>query len=207
MPEMNGIQLLEHMKEQDLSAPVLMITGYPSIRTALQALRLGAVDYLAKPFTRQELLGPVNRTLRGAPDLTVAEPAVRETPGDADGFAEPELKLVPGDRYYLRQHSWADFQQDGTMLVGIEASFLRSIGVIASVELPEEAELVEQGLTGCRVRTTDDEQHGVFMPLSGQVMALNQAAAGDPSSIGPQTWLLRIMPVNLDTELPLLLKG
>ena len=70
MPDINGIQLLETMRTKGYEVPVLMITGYPTIRTALEALRLGAVDYVSKPFTRQELLGPVNRTLRrgSAPD-------------------------------------------------------------------------------------------------------------------------------------------
>ncbi len=64
MPEMNGIELLRQLRERELEVPVLMITGYPTISTALEALRLDAMDYIAKPFTRQELLAPVNRALR-----------------------------------------------------------------------------------------------------------------------------------------------
>ena len=60
----DGLGLLRQLDQHGHRIPVLMITGYPTIRTALHALRLGAVDYLTKPFTHKELLGPVNRVLR-----------------------------------------------------------------------------------------------------------------------------------------------
>ena len=201
MPEIDGIELLERVRELDLSIPVLMITGYPSIRTAVQALRLGAVDYLAKPFTRQELLGPVNRSLRGGAEGE-AEPTVEEA---AEGSTEP-VRLQPGDRFHLRKHSWAVYQQDGTMRVGIQPSFLDGIGRIRTVDLPEETDLVEQGFTGIRLETAAMEEHGVFMPLSGQVMAVNADALQQPEAIGPDTWLIRLLPVNLQGEIGALIR-
>ncbi len=207
MPDMDGIELLECMHEQNISIPVLMITGYPSIRTAVKALRLGAVDYLAKPFTRDELMGPVNRTLRIGMAAVAAEPAPAAPPPQADGYEVPEQQLTPGNRYYLRKHSWAVYQQDGTMQVGIESSFLQSIGAIASIALPEETDLVEQGFIGFRIKTVDDEEHGVFMPLSGQVIAVNREAAVDPGSITAETWLVQVVPDHLDTELSMLLRS
>jgi len=207
MPDVNGIQLLERVRELGLNVPILMITGYPSIRTAVQSLRLGAVDYLAKPFTRQELLGPVNRTLRGAGEDRETASAAAEPPSDADGFTEPQLQIRPGERFFLRKHSWVVYQQDGTVQVGIEKSFLDSIGRITSIELPEETDLVEQGFTGIHLRTADDEEHGMFMPLSGQVLGVNREALEDPSSIGHETWLLQLLPVNLESELAMLLRG
>jgi DNA-binding response OmpR family regulator len=207
MPDINGIQLLERVRDAGLNVPVLMITGYPSIRTAVQALRLGAADYLAKPFTRQELLGPVNRSLRGIVARESMDALPEEGRPDADGFAEPQLQLHPGERFFLRKHSWMVYQQDGTVQVGIERSFLDNIGTITFIDLPEETDLVEQGFTGIRLRTAGDEEHGVFLPLSGQVMARNEEAAAEPASIGPETWLLQILPVNLEIELSMLLKG
>lgn len=207
MPEVNGIEILERVRDLKLSVPVMMITGFPSIRTAVQALRLGAVDYLAKPFTRQELLGPVNRTLRGSASEAGGTPPVRETPQEGEGFAEPERSIEPGERFHLRKHSWAVYQQDGTVHVGIEASFLEGVGAVTAVELPEEADVLEQGFPGIRLRTAGDEEHSVFMPLSGQVMAVNAEALGDPASIDAETWLIQLLPMNLDVELAMLLRG
>ena len=64
MPEMDGLEFLAEFKKGRYNIPAIMITGYPTIRTALLALRLGASDYIPKPFTRKELLSPVRRALR-----------------------------------------------------------------------------------------------------------------------------------------------
>jgi two-component system response regulator PilR (NtrC family) len=50
MPEMSGIDLLSKVKEKDPSIPVLMITAFGSTETAVEAMKLGAFDYLTKPF-------------------------------------------------------------------------------------------------------------------------------------------------------------
>jgi len=50
MPEMSGIDLLKKVKEKDPATPVLMITAFGSTETAVEAMKLGAFDYLTKPF-------------------------------------------------------------------------------------------------------------------------------------------------------------
>jgi two-component system response regulator HydG len=54
--EHTGIEFLRAAKNQGLTCPIVMITGYPNIETASEALRLGAFDYLAKPIRRDSLL-------------------------------------------------------------------------------------------------------------------------------------------------------
>jgi DNA-binding NtrC family response regulator len=63
MPGMSGVELLRAAREHDPQLPVLLITGYPTVETAVEALRLGAVDYLTKPFLPEDLLARVRRTL------------------------------------------------------------------------------------------------------------------------------------------------
>ena len=63
MPGMDGIQLLKEAKAGKADIPFLMISGFPSRSTALDIMKHGASDYLAKPFTPEELTRRVNRTL------------------------------------------------------------------------------------------------------------------------------------------------
>ncbi len=63
MPEMDGIALLEHVKERYPDMPIVMVTAVHDISVALQALRNGAYDYLLKPFEREQLLATVRRAL------------------------------------------------------------------------------------------------------------------------------------------------
>jgi len=63
MPGMDGIQLLKEAKAVKADIPFLMISGYPSRSTALDIMKYGASDYLAKPFTPEELTRRVTRAL------------------------------------------------------------------------------------------------------------------------------------------------
>jgi DNA-binding NtrC family response regulator len=55
MPEMDGLQLLAELKDYEPSLPIIVITAYGTIENAVQALRSGAYDYIAKPFENDEI--------------------------------------------------------------------------------------------------------------------------------------------------------
>jgi two-component system response regulator PilR (NtrC family) len=63
MPDMSGVEVLRHIKETDPSVPVIMVTAYASAETAVEALRLGAYDYLTKPFKLEELKANIRNAL------------------------------------------------------------------------------------------------------------------------------------------------
>jgi DNA-binding NtrC family response regulator len=63
LPGMEGIQVLERVKTIDEGIEVIMVTAVKTIRTAVEAIRLGAYDYITKPFEVEEILSAVNRVL------------------------------------------------------------------------------------------------------------------------------------------------
>lgn len=63
MPEVDGFQLIQFASEHYPNMPKLVVTGYPSIQDALSAIKSGAVDYLVKPFTKEELKQGVLKSL------------------------------------------------------------------------------------------------------------------------------------------------
>jgi DNA-binding NtrC family response regulator len=63
MPEMDGLQLLQEIREYEPSLPVIVITAYGTIENAVQALRAGAYDYIAKPFETDEIKLTVAKVL------------------------------------------------------------------------------------------------------------------------------------------------
>ena len=69
MPDTDGITLLKEWVEQDLlTMPVIMMSGHGTIETAVEATRIGAVDFLEKPIALQKLLNTIAHALReGAP--------------------------------------------------------------------------------------------------------------------------------------------
>jgi len=76
MPGMNGLEFLKLVKNQWPLTKVIMFTAYASTDTAVKAIRLGAVDYIPKPFTPDELRLPVELALTG--ELTEASPTEQE---------------------------------------------------------------------------------------------------------------------------------
>lgn len=63
MPGIGGLELVRHVRENFQDTQVVMITGYPSIDSAVEAVKSGADEYLAKPFTDEELLSAVEKVL------------------------------------------------------------------------------------------------------------------------------------------------
>jgi DNA-binding NtrC family response regulator len=86
MGEMNGIELLRRVRVEWPGLPVIMVTGFASVDTAVEAMKLGAVDYLTKPSNNDELLLKVTRALEaGRRDRELR--ALREEVGRIYSFA------------------------------------------------------------------------------------------------------------------------
>jgi EAL domain-containing protein (putative c-di-GMP-specific phosphodiesterase class I) len=64
MPRMNGIQLLQTVRQRDLDVPVVLMTGNPDLKTAVQAVAHGALQYLIKPVDMEELGKVIRRAVR-----------------------------------------------------------------------------------------------------------------------------------------------
>jgi Response regulator containing CheY-like receiver, AAA-type ATPase, and DNA-binding domains len=72
MPKMDGIQFLSEIRKKGLNLPVLVITGYGAIQDAVKAMKLGAVDYIIKPFSFDVLKSLISRLIPDEKDI-VAE--------------------------------------------------------------------------------------------------------------------------------------
>jgi two-component system, NtrC family, response regulator AtoC len=97
MPRMGGLLLVERLREEGVHAPVIVMTAYGSMDLAVEALRLGAADYLAKPFGAPEALLALRKVearfeLHSGGDATPSAGA-EGTAGDASG---PESTASPG---------------------------------------------------------------------------------------------------------------
>ena len=63
MPQINGMQLVKHIRENFKHTEVLVITGFPSVESAVEAIKSGAEEYLSKPFTDDELFSSVQKAI------------------------------------------------------------------------------------------------------------------------------------------------
>ncbi len=76
MPDIGGMRVLRDIKRAKPSLPVVMITGYATVQSAVQAMHLGALEYIEKPFTPEKIIEVVNAAVHKAATLPVEEQAI-----------------------------------------------------------------------------------------------------------------------------------
>jgi two-component system response regulator PilR (NtrC family) len=87
MPTVDGLELLKKIREQDRNVIFLMITGYPSIETAVEAIKKGAYDYITKPFHMEDVKIRIERAFE--------KKNLKERLSTVQGFAWALLFSIP----------------------------------------------------------------------------------------------------------------
>src|ERR1700686_2955456 len=102
MPEISGIDLLRKVEELGADIPVIVITGHGDISLAVEAMKLGAVDFLEKPFDDDQLLAALKSTLSRDADMVERKAKLTEIHDKLAGLsnregqgAEPQSRLMP----------------------------------------------------------------------------------------------------------------
>ena len=85
LPEIEGMEILKAMKSKGIPSEVIIITGYGKIQTAVEAIKLGAADYVSKPFSPDELIIHVNKVFQHA-DLKSENIILRKELNMQQGF-------------------------------------------------------------------------------------------------------------------------
>jgi FixJ family two-component response regulator len=210
MPKIDGMQLLKTVKARWPEVNVVMITGYGTIRSAVEAIRSGAFDYIPKPFTSEELAGVAARAL-GLTELLRDErkPSLYQ-PGV---FADLTLENVDA-MWCIPEHSWARIAEDKTVRVGLDAVYLRLLGgKIVTIELSPANTPLKQGEACARITVTrtgrssapERAAHNLWCPVGGTVIEANEQVGMDRDLVtgSPYVrgWLLRIEPSSLEGDL------
>lgn len=90
LPDHDGIYLLEWMIEKKIKTPLIIMTGYADIQSAVQAIKLGAKDYIAKPVNPEELLRKINEALLNKDIPTELPPTPPSDTKNKQNFLEGE---------------------------------------------------------------------------------------------------------------------
>ncbi|WP_445937596.1 sigma-54-dependent transcriptional regulator [Pseudomonas sp.] len=151
MPGIDGLQLLQQLREQDPELPVLLITGHGDAPLAVQAMRAGAYDFLEKPFASDDLLDSVRRAL-----------ALRRLVLD-----NRSLRMALADRHTL-----------SARLVGQSPAMLRlreQIGALAGIN----SDVLILGETGAGKEVVARALHDLSSRRAGPFVAINAGALAE----------------------------
>jgi two-component system, LuxR family, response regulator FixJ len=96
MPELSGIELLRRVKEREIDIPVIVITGHGDITLAVEAMKLGAVDFLEKPFDDDQLLAAVRAALTKDADAAKRNAELADIHNKLEGLSNRERQVLDG---------------------------------------------------------------------------------------------------------------
>ena len=96
MPEITGIDLLRRVKESGLDIPVIVITGHGEISLAVEAMKIGAVDFLEKPFDDDLLLASVRSALNKEADTAKHNAEVADIHEKLAALSNRERQVLEG---------------------------------------------------------------------------------------------------------------
>jgi CheY-like chemotaxis protein len=212
MPTMDGVEVVKSVKHLRPDLDVAVITGFGTIETAVATMTHGALDYVQKPFTEEELVAFANRMLikRQARLDAQSKPTVRVVaPALAEVVAGHEY-CVPGGAFVAPGHAWAQIEADGGVCVGLDDFARKAVGKVERVDLPATGTLVQRGDVLFVLRR-GDELARFRAPVSGTVQQVNPELQRDPSlmlqSPYDRGWVCVLTPTELSADLATLRIG
>lgn len=212
MPVMDGVEVVKAVKHMRPDIDVVIITGYATVETAVECMKFGAMDYVQKPFTEDELRSFVKKALVRRKDRIERQlrPAVRITHSTEPGEARPGEFSIPGGVLISKEHCWVSLLPDGSVKVGMDDFARKLIGRVDGVDLPKVGATLKAGQPLFTIRQKA-RRIPFPSPVSGRVVTVNQAVSEMPSKLDAtpyhQQWISRIEAENLDAEMPALKIG
>jgi CheY-like chemotaxis protein len=206
MPDMDGLEVTKAVKHLRPDIDVIVITGYASIDTAVETMKYGAMDYVQKPFTEDELIGFFNKCLIKRKDRLERQmkPTVRlVTPSTQESGSQREFN-VPAGIFVAPNHTWVNIEMNGAARIGMDDFIRKTIPDIAAIELPSPNKKVNRGEPLFSIRH-NSRTIDICSPISGRVTVVNEEHGEHPEWIASKpfelSWMCCIEPSNLSDEL------
>lgn len=194
LPEMDGFQILNELSRRNVESPVIMTTGYSTIENAVKSLYMGAIDFIPKPFTIDEMIALMHRGMRYSNLLQ----SKRNDTND--------VLLVPCPAKYLRlgYSCWMNTELDGSVLIGATDFFIKTVEPIIQIELLNNGEIITQAAACAKFKSNDELNHQLYSVLSGNIIERNEKVLQHPELLEKDPyfdgWLYRIIPTEFDYE-------
>lgn len=195
LPEMDGFQILSRIESMQIDTPVIMTTGYSTIENAVKSLYLGAIDFIPKPFSIDEMISLIHRGIRYGKILKNKKKI------------ENEVILVPCPAKYFRlgYSCWMNAENDGTVLIGATDFFIKTVEPVSSIELLNVGDVLTQASYCAKFSSDDDAIHQLYSVLSGNIIERNEKLFERPELVEKdpyfEGWLYRLIPSEYDFEM------
>jgi len=194
LPEMDGFQILNELSRRNVESPVIMTTGYSTIENAVKSLYLGAIDFIPKPFTIDEMIALIHRGMRYSKLL------------ESKNSENNNILLVPCPAKYFRlgYSCWMNKELDGSVLIGATDFFIKTVEPVREIELMNSGEIITQASSCAKFKNDDELIHPLYSVLSGNIIERNEKVIKQPELLEKDPyfdgWLYRIIPTEFNYE-------
>ena len=204
MPDGSGFQILDELRKKNRKSSVIMTTGYSTVENAVNSLYKGAVDFIPKPFTVDELLSSVFRANNYQKIKEKQKQLSQQKLND-------EVLYVTCPSKYMRlgYSTWMFQEREGSVLIGVCDLFIKTLETIQEIEFQNTEEEIAQGISCASLKCSNDRNHKILSPISGRIVEVNERIKNNPNLIEKdpyfEGWIYRVIPANLDYEIKYLI--
>jgi CheY-like chemotaxis protein/glycine cleavage system H lipoate-binding protein len=196
LPDVSGIQVLRESRKIQPAMDVAIITGYPTLEDAKESVKLGAFQFIEKPFTPDFMIQVARRVFdeRG----WILRQAF------IDEFRNEVVRLRDNDNpvIFYKEGTWARPVKGGMWEIGCDLRYWLLSGQMVSLDLPAVLPAVVAGETFGRILLGDGRTDNLVAPMTGRVREMNQRAnevlaefVRENLAEGWLMWLVRIAPI------------
>lgn len=199
MPDGDGFQILDELNDRKIDSTIIMTTGYSTVENAVKSLYKGAIDFIPKPFTVDELLNSLFRANKYQEIKSRQEELSKHQ-------AESNLFYVTCPSKYSRlgYSSWMVQERDGSVLIGVCDLFMKTVDSVKEIEFHNREDELAQGISCVTIISDEDRAHKILSPVSGRIVEVNNSLKSNPSLLEKdpyfEGWIYRVIPVDLEYE-------
>ena len=196
LPGMNGIEVLKEARIIKPKTDVVIITGYPTLEDAQQSSKLGAAEYIEKPFTPDFMLN-VAKKVFDTKGWILRQAFI----DDFRDFVSP-LRDQENPVIFYKEGTWARPTKDGLWEVGCDLRYWMLSGDLTYVEFIKNIDNLQAGQLFANIYTSSGKSKELLSPMNGELKEINTKANDvmaallkDHLSEGWLLWLAKVLPV------------
>jgi len=199
LPGMDGFEFLAAISLKHIDIPVIMTTGYSTIENAVKSLYEGAIDFMPKPFTIDEMTSVVRRGMKYSSIM-------KQKKINSNYFL---LVPCPAKYFRLGYSCWMNKDHDGSVVVGATDFFIKTLDQIKKIELLNINDFITQASPAVKFHTHPFFIYQLYAVISGTIIEKNSRLVEEPELLEKDPyfngWIYRIIPSELEYEMKLLI--
>ncbi len=193
LPDVNGITVLRESKIVQPKLDVVIITGYPTLEDAKESVKLGAFEFIEKPFTPDFMMNVAKKVFdnRG---WILRKAFIDEFRNEIVSLRDTENPVI-----FYKEGTWARPSKNGLWEIGCDVRYWLLSGQLMYIDLPEALTMVAAGEPFAKILSGGGQTEELISPMTGRVVELNHQANMAMSALvrdnlceGWLLWLARI---------------